>query len=159
MNDARDYLVWLGETEFAGGSYNGPALMETLRSLPLEEALSTDTYEGYSAWGVALHVIYLKYAVGKELGANMPEYNYEENGWPALPENPDKAAWDKLLADLEAIHNAGMAAFKSAPIEKLEEPMPGWKTSKGNAFAWVVSHDTNHNTQIRNMGLPSLKQK
>ncbi|MFP4551827.1 MAG: DinB family protein [Spirochaetales bacterium] len=159
MNDARDYLVWLGETEFSGGSFNGPALMETLRSLPLEEALSTDTYEGYSAWGVTLHTIYFKYLIGKELGAKMPSYDYEDKGWPAMPENPDQAAWDTLLDDLEAFHNAAMSAFKEASLEKLEEPMPGWKTSKGNAFAWVVSHDTNHNTQIRNMGLPSLKQK
>lgn len=159
MDMPRDYLIWLAETEFGGGSYNGPSLIETLRALSAEEAASTNTYEGYSAWGVALHVLALKYQVGKELGATFPEYRYEAGGWPSLPENPDEASYQQMIADLEIFHAALMDAFKTASAEKLAEPMPGWKIPLGSAFAWLVSHDTNHYAQIRNMGLPTLKQK
>ena len=159
MDASREYLIWLGETEFGGGSFNGPSLIETLKSLSAKEATSTETYEGYSAWGVALHVLYFKYTIGKELGAEFPAYTYDENGWPALPDDPSEETYAAMIADLETFHRAAMAAFKSATDEKLASPMPGWKTSLGNAFAWLVAHDTNHNTQIRNMGLASLKEK
>ncbi|MFW5689272.1 MAG: DinB family protein [Spirochaetota bacterium] len=159
MDQSRNYLIWLADTEFGGGSFNGPALMETLRALSLDEARSTDTYEGYSAWAVALHVLYFKYKIGAELGAVLPEYRHDENGWPALPESPDAAAWSELLDELEAFHAPTVDAFRNASAEKLEQPMPGWKVPLGTAFAWLVSHDTNHNTQIRNMGLASLKQR
>ena len=158
MDMSRDYMIWLAETEFGGGSFNGPSLIETLRALSAEEAVSTDTYEGYSAWGVALHVLYFKYKIGKELGAELPEYAHDENGWPSLPGDTGEESYRAMIRELEAFHKAVMDAFREAPAEKLEAPMPGWKVSIGRAFAWLVSHDTNHNTQIRNMGLPSLKQ-
>jgi hypothetical protein len=158
MDQSLEYLVWLANTEFGGGSLNGPALLETLESLPLQEALSTDTYEGYSAWGVALHVLYFKYLVGRELGAKMPDYAYEEKGWPALPTDPDAEGYASMIAELKAFHEGVVTAVTAAP-QKLGEPMPGWKMSIGKAFAWLVAHDTNHNTQIRNMGLASLREK
>lgn len=152
-------MIWLADSEFAGPSYNGPSLIETLRSISAEEAVSTDTYEGYSAWGVALHVLNLKYKIGTQLGADLPEYNYEDKGWPALPAKPDQDSYEAMISDLIAFHDPIVAAFRDATPEKLEEPMPGWKIPLGSAFAWLVAHDTNHNTQIRNMGLPSLKEK
>ena len=159
MDIPRDYLVWIADTEFKGKSFNGPSLVETLRSLSAEEATSTETYEGYSAWAVALHVLYFKYMIGKELGATLPAYGYEENGWPALPEDRSQAAYEAMIGELEAFHAAVMDAFGKASVEKLESPMPGWKIPLGNAFAWLAAHDTNHNTQIRNMGLASLKER
>lgn len=159
MNASREYLVWLGETEFAGKSMNGPSLIETLRSLSAEEATSTDTYEGYSAWGVALHVLFFKYKLGQALGASMPAYKYEENGWPSIPNDTSQESYEAMINELVAFHDSVMAAVRSAPDEKLAEPMPGWKMPIGKALAWVISHDTNHNTQIRNMGLESLKEQ
>jgi uncharacterized damage-inducible protein DinB len=152
-------MVWIADGEFRGPSFNGPSLIETLRSLSAEEAASTETYEGYSAWGVALHVLYYKYRLGKVLGAEMPAYRYDENGWPSLPDTPDDDAYEAMIRDLEAFHDAVRGTFKTADSDKLEEPMPSWKVSLGKSFAWLVAHDANHNAQIRNMGLASLKQK
>lgn len=158
MNASREYLAWLGDTEFAGKSMNGPSLIETLRSITAEEATSTDTYEGYTAWGVALHVLYFKYKVGQALDAQMPSYEYDENGWPTLPSDTSQQSYEAMIDELVAFHDPIMAAFRDADEEKLADPMPGWKMPIGKAFAWVVAHDTNHNTQIRNMGLASLKE-
>jgi hypothetical protein len=156
--DSRDYLAWLADAEFTGGSFNGPALLETLKSLTAEEALSTDTYEAYSAWGVVLHVLYYKYLVGRELGASFPAYDHEETNWPSLPDDAGPSTYESMIEELVTFHEALMTAFRDASPDALEAPMPGWDTSLGRAFAWLVAHDTNHNTQIRNMGLPSLRK-
>lgn len=159
MESEMKYLLWLGDAEFSGKSFNGPSLVETLESLTAEEAASTDTYEGYSAWGVALHVLFFKYKLAQALGAEMPAYTYDENGWPALPGKPDAAAYEKMIEDLKTFHKVSMDAVGKATPEQLEKEMPGFKVPIGNFFAWVVAHDTNHNTQIRNMGLAALKEK
>lgn len=158
MDETRDYLIWLADAEFAGPSMNGPSLVETLRSLSAEEAASTDTYEGYTAWGVALHVLFFKYKIGAQLGASLPAYTYDESGWPSLPDEKNEANYKAMIDDLEAFHRPTVEAFKAATSEKLEERFAPMKTSLGNAFAWLVAHDANHNAQIRNMGLPSLKE-
>lgn len=159
MNTEREYMLWLADGEFAGPSFNGPSLVETLRALSAAEAASTDTYEGYSAWAVALHVLYFKYKIGTELGAKLPSYDHDDNGWPALPADTSEANYTAMVDELVAFHEPVVDAYRNATPEKLEEPMPGWKVPLGKAFAWLVAHDANHNAQIRNMGLASLKQK
>ena len=151
-------LIDLANQECLKGSMNGPSLVETLRSLSPEEAASTDTYEGYSACGVALHVLYLKHLVSRELGATLPEYEYEETDFPKLPGELTQAAWDKVIGEIEAAHRGFVDALSASPAESLDGTFEAWKTSKGKAAAWLVAHDTAHNGQIRNMGLPSLKK-
>ena len=145
--------------EGVGGSLNGPALLETLRSLSPGEAASTDTYEGYSAWSVALHVLYLKHVVCRELVTDLPPYQYEETDFPKPPPNPDQAAWDSVIQAIEAVHHVFTRALAEASAESLAKVMESWKIPVGTAAAWLVSHDVAHNAQIRNMGLTSLRQK
>ena len=64
-------MIELSNQECLTGSFNGPALVETLRSLSPAEAASTDTYEGYSAWTVALHVLYYKQMIAREIGGTV----------------------------------------------------------------------------------------
>ena len=63
-----------------------------------------------------------------------------------------------MIADIEATHKSFIEALASVSDKKLEETYASWKIPYGKAVAWVVCHDTNHNTQIRNMGLPSLRK-
>ena len=158
MNTAKKIMVDLSNQECLGGSLNGPSLIETLRSLSPEEAASTDTYEGYSAWSVALHALYFKHMIGEALGKSLPSYDYEKTDWPAPPDAVTQAAWDKVISDSEAIHKAFIDAITAASDEQLEATYKPWKMPLGKAVGWVISHDTNHNTQIRNMGLPSLRK-
>jgi len=151
-------MVDLSNQECVGGSFNGPALLETLRSLSPEEAASTETYEGYSAWSVALHVLYYKHMIAAQLGAKLPSYDYEQTNFPEPPEEVTKEAWEKVITDNEATQTGFVEALASASDAKLEETYKPWKVPLAKAVAWVVSHDTNHNTQIRNMGLPSLRK-
>ncbi len=158
MNKSKELLIDLSNRECVSGSLNGPALIETLRSLSPDEAASTDTYEGYSAWSVALHVLRFKHVVADGLGATLPAYEYERADFPKPPADITQAAWDKAIADIEATQRGFVDALAAATDEKLDETFPAWKIPLGRAVAWVVSHDTNHNAQIRNMGLAGLRQ-
>jgi len=151
-------LIELSNQECLSGSFNGPSLMETLRSLSPGEAASSKTYEGYSAWGVALHVLYFKQLVGTELGAEIPDYTYEKADFPKLTDEVTQETWDKLLSDLEATHRGFIDAFAAVSEEALEAEHAAWKIPLRKSVAWVICHDTSHNAQIRSMGLPSLKK-
>ena len=152
-------MIDLSNQECVGGSFNGPALLETLRALSPEEAASTETYEGYSAWSVALHVLYYKHMIAEALDAKLPAYEYEKTNFPGIPDSPAVPAWQKVIEDNERTHKGFIDALAAASDDQLEATFAPWKVPLGTAVAWVISHDTNHNTQIRNMGLPSLKER
>ena len=128
-------LTDLSNQECVEGSFNGPALLETLRSLTPEEAASTDTYEGYSAWSVALHVLYFKHMIAAELGATLPAYDYEKTDFPAASGDISAAAWEKVIADNEATHRGFIEALSEAPAAKLEAIYGPWKVPLGKAVA------------------------
>ena len=151
-------LVELTNQECLAGSFNGPSLLETLRSLSAAEAASTDTCEGYSAWAVALHVLYYKNMLATELGAAVPDYDYEKADFPATPANPSQEAWEKLIGRIESTHKAFTAAFSRVSDEALEREHKTFQIPLWRSIAWLVSHDSYHNAQIRNMGLPSLRR-
>jgi uncharacterized damage-inducible protein DinB len=158
MADLREMIVTLANQECLTGSWNGPALIETLRSISPEEAASTDTYEGYSAWSVALHVLQFKHVVATGLGAEVPAYVYEKVDFPSPPENQSRAAWDTVINELEAVHKGLMDAVNTASEARLNELHEKWKVPVWESMMWSISHDTNHNGQIRNMGLASLRK-
>ena len=151
-------LVEISNQECLTGSLNGPSLLETLRSLSPEEAVSTDTYEGYSAWNIALHVLYFKQLVAVELGASVPDYVYQRADFPSWSGEASREAWDQVIADIEATHKGFIDTLSSVSEETLEREHKAWKMPLRKSIGWVIGHDTCHNAQIRSMGLPSLRQ-
>jgi len=141
MQTSLSLLIWLTESEYNCGSFNGPNLVKTLRSLTMEQVTSEETYEGYSVWGVVLHLMHWKHFQARVLGdTTLDDFPYEGENWPALPEGRSEAAWLQTLADQEEIHAAKME----------------WGCPFGEAIAWMTTHDTYHIAQIRNMGLKGL---
>lgn len=142
-------------TEYDGESFNGPSLLKTLEGLSLEQICSTETAEGYSVWGIVLHLIYWKYFLTRELGgkAAFEEFPYEVKDWPALPESADADAWASTRSDMDAVHAAYIQALESFPAEKLDEELAAWKCPYIKAISWMATHDLYHTAQIRNMGL------
>ena len=151
-------IIELSNQECLTGSFNGPSLVQTLRSLSPAEAASTDTYEGYSAWSVALHVLYFKHMIAVKLGADVPDYEYEKADFPSPPDDTTQAEWDRLIAAIEATQKGFIDAVASATEDTLEAEHEAWKVPLSKSVTWVISHDTNHNAQIRNMGLASLRK-
>lgn len=163
MSDDLSLLIWLTATAFHGTSFNGPSLMKTLRGLTAAQAASEATYEGYSAWGVALHLMYWKHELTEALNAAMGEpfppanFPYEGKDFPLLPKVLTEDAWTEARAELAAQHTFYMVALRSFPVMRLDEKM-AWGCTFGEAIAWMATHDTYHTAMIRNMGVPGLRE-
>jgi uncharacterized damage-inducible protein DinB len=168
MNTTNDYLFDLAEAEFGSDgddnpSFNSPSLIAVLEKLSPEAAASTVTYEGYSAWGVALHVAYYKHfiisALAGESIAGVYPFPAGTYGFGEVPASPDPVSWKEVTAYLRNIHSIQMRVLRSADPARLGETFSAWKISYGRAAAWLCSHDSYHAAQIMSMGVPGLKEK
>jgi len=137
----------------------GKAFLPCVEAIPFEDLTGTATYEGYTAWGVALHVLYHKWAAINLAGGKAPAYNYEEADWPKLPAKPDKVAWTSLVEDLKVMQKAWLAALGAFPMSRWDESIPAWGCTVGQVMDCIALHDLYHAAMIRNMGLKSLKSK
>lgn len=160
MDKAIATLVSMTKTEWDGRSLMGKPFLPFVKGLPLEVVKSVDTYEGYSVWGIALHVLYHKWAMLPVMGgAQRPElFPYEQADWPKPPAVQDAAAWKELLALLEKVHGAYVESLAAMPASKLEERIAAWDCTVAEALESMSHHDIYHVVQIRNMGLKNLPQ-
>jgi uncharacterized damage-inducible protein DinB len=159
MERSLDALLEVANAEFSGNSLNGHSFMETLESLSPGMAAYDFTYEGYSAWEVAHHVAYFKHRVTKALDPSLEPYPLPKgpSGF-AAPLAVSDEAWRAVLDYLKDIHARALEAIRKAPASKFDEPMPKWEVSIGEAVAWLCTHDLYHTAQLRNMGVPGLKE-
>lgn len=156
MDERISFLAEMIDREFEGNSFNGKSLLATLRDLSLEQALFDGTQGGYSVFAVTLHVAYYKYLISGMLGGKPAEFPYERADFPALPDPPDKAAWENALERLKTYHDACRIAIESLTGGALEAIIPAWKVTARVALEWYATHDIYHTAQIRNMGVPGL---
>jgi uncharacterized damage-inducible protein DinB len=161
MNTRISLIAQLADDEFDGECFNGPSFMKTLGKLDASMAAYSDTFEGYSAWDVALHCAYYKYVLAKALGAELGDYPFDKENWGfgASPPTGSPEAWAALLAYLPRAHKAVWDAARAMPEAKLDEAYAEWKVSYAKALSWLASHDTFHGAQIRSMGTPGLKSR
>jgi len=158
MDKAINTLLRITKTEWDGKSLMGTPFLPYVKNLPLDAVRSTSSYEGYSVWGIALHVLYHKWAMLAVMGgAPRPElYPFEQADWPALPAKQDEKAWKELLALLEKVHAAYLETLSAMPAAKLDETIAAWQCSVADALETMSHHDLYHVVQIRNMGLKNL---
>jgi len=159
MDPKLETLIRIASTEFDGPSLMGKAFLPCIKDIPFEDLTSDATYEGYTAWGVALHLLYHKWAAIKLAGSKAPAYKYEEADWPKLPAKPDKAAWLTLVEDLKAMQKAWLAALGEFPMSRWDESISAWGCTVGQVMDCIALHDLYHSAMIRNMGLKSLKSR
>ncbi len=148
------------DREFDGESLNGPSLMATLDSLDASRAASTATFEGYSAWEVAIHCAYYKYLIAEGLGAGaeLEPYPFEKANFPPLPAPADEAAWKATRDYLRLAHRVSMDEIRASDAAKMDSTFAPWKMSFLDAVAWLCGHDLYHNAQIRSMGVSGLRE-
>lgn len=68
MTDFLTYALDYIDAEFQGKPWNGLSLKVTLDKLSAAEAASGQTWEGYSAWSIALHCAKCKRIIAADLG-------------------------------------------------------------------------------------------
>ncbi len=154
-----EYFLDVIDAEFFGKSWNGPSLTATLDRLSAAEAADDTTWEGYSAWSIALHCAKCKRVVAVDLGVRAPDWDYGEETWFPAPADPSPEAWERDRELLRVMHDLSMGALRSLPEARLADEMPSWKRPWGQVIAWLATHDAFHGAQLRSMGLPALKEK
>jgi len=159
VSDFFKYALDDMDAEFNGKPWNGLSLMGTLDKLSAAEAASIKTWEGYSAWEIALHCAKCKRIIAADLSVPVPAWPFAVEGWFPSPAEPTEAAWARDRSLLAEYHAASMKALRNFPASRLNEEMPTWKSPWGTVLAWLATHDAFHGAQIRSMGLPTLKTK
>lgn len=162
-NALNTQLLAQGDQAFYGPAWHGPSLWPTLKKLKLEEALGTGTFEGRSAWQVALHSAYWKHRVSLGLakasrGKVMAPHRFFRGpaDWPRLPEPANRASWRLDLERIHEIHLGWRAVVESFPPEL-------WGTDTGRGFSasdlafGASAHDLYHAAMIRNMGVKHFR--
>jgi hypothetical protein len=157
MIDAIAFIADVFDAEFDGKPWNGPSLMATLEKLGRERAASTGTFEGYSAWEIAIHCAKYKDIVARELGANVPEWPFSPKGNFPPPEGTDERAWQRDLRYFREAHTACSLAIRAMGAATFESEFSVWKCPWKDALAWLITHDCYHAAQIRSMGLSEFK--
>lgn len=157
MDTAVKWLAEITEVEYRGKSLNGRNFIDTLRGYSLEQVISQETFEKFTVWAVVLHNVYWKWKLLRVLNSDdSTPYDYEEKSFPALPDPADAAAWEKTLADSDAVHDAYMAVLDNVTADRLDEVIPDWENTVGAAIGWMATHDSYHVAQIRNMAVPPV---
>jgi hypothetical protein len=158
MESVMDSMVRITKAEFDGRSLMGKPFLPTIRGMPPGLAASCETYEGYSVWAIALHVLYHKYLTIKLLGGEtgLEPFPYEEADWPKPPSNKSAAAWERLLGELETVQAAYVKALVSFDMKRWKEDVPAWNCTVGDVIETMAGHDLYHVVQIRNMGLKGI---
>jgi len=149
----------LADREFRGHTFNGYSLMETVNSLRAEEAVSTDSYEGYSAWSILAHCVYYKFYLLRFLGLSgaVEPYRWNEDSFPVIPDQSEQA-WEDARAYANEVHEAFLAMLQDLEARQFELKIPAWDCTVQEAILWLPAHDSIHNGQIRNMGIKSLRK-
>jgi hypothetical protein len=157
MDIRLESMLGMADKEFDGESFNGASLMATLDSLTAEQAASEATFEGYSAWEVAIHCAWYKHFIAVSLGAEPEPYPYAEKNFAPIPSPADDEAWKATRAVLRRSHHEVMKTIRAASSEKLDTSFAEWGVPFREAIAWLCTHDICHNAQIRSMGVPGLR--
>jgi len=151
------WLIHLTEVEYRGHSFNGYSLMETVRRLTLDQVLSKKTHQSFTVWGLVLHCAYFKWKMTLFLRPDVPiDFPYEQTEFPALPEDRSGDAWRESLLVSDRIHDAYIEVLRTVKGDYDRSVIQEWDCGFGEAIAWIATHDTYHNAQIRNMGLKGL---
>jgi len=160
MPTLRAQLITQSEEAFRGNAWHGPSVWPTLTKLHWEEALAPSPFEGYTAWGVVLHMAYWKHLatvrLAKASGGAVSSPGRLFRGpadWPLVPDPASGPGWLEDLVQLDLVHRRWVAALEAFPDDLWDQAVNArGRTVASTAFG-VPAHDLYHIAQIRNMGV------
>ncbi len=131
--------------------FGGASPLGCLRGVSAETAAWKPYAGGHSIWEQVLHVAYWIYAVRRILdGSPKGRFPRSPSNWPALPENPDEAAWRRDRDLLKEEHRALVDVVRGLAPGKLDETAPGKGTYRhADLLFGVIQHNTHHTAQIQ----------
>jgi uncharacterized damage-inducible protein DinB len=131
---------------FEGGAWHGPAVKEALAGVNAARAAARPIAGAHTIWEIAAHLATWESAVRRSLAGEAVKVGPEED-WPPAGQGGE-AAWQALLARLEAGHRALHDAVLAFDEQRLDQPPGEGRPSPYVLMHGVIQHDLYHAGQI-----------
>jgi len=143
-------LLALVDEAYDRRSWHGPNLRGSLRGMSAARAAWRPAERRHSAWEVAVHAAYWKYAAWRRLtGEKRGSFARPGSNWFDAAAKPTEARWREDLALLAACHERLREAVARLGDDDLDRPAAGGRETAGRLVRGVVAHDLYHAGQIQ----------
>ena len=134
-----------------GSWHGGPTVVGALRGVSAREALSRPAPGRHSIWELALHIAYWHHTITQRLrGGEREPFPRSPANWPAVPRQPDEAAWARDRALVRAKHLEVAAAIRAVPATAYgRRPAGNRKWTIGETILGAAQHEAWHTGQIQ----------
>jgi uncharacterized damage-inducible protein DinB len=131
---------------FEGPAWHGPAVMEILRDVTAEEAVSTPIDGAHNIWQLAQHIGAWEGACIRRLNGDRAELSDQEDWAPVL--DTGNEAWEQLKATLREGNAQLRVLISNIDEARLDQPILPGMPSVYVTVQGVVQHDLYHAGQI-----------
>jgi uncharacterized damage-inducible protein DinB len=131
-------------------SWHGPNLRGSLRGMRAAQATWRPARGRHSAWELAVHAAYWKYAAWRRLtGEKRGSFPRAGSNWVETATPATDAAWRRDLGLLAECHRRLRAAVARLEDSDLDRRAPGGTETIGRLVRGVAAHDLYHAGQIQ----------
>ncbi len=143
-------LLTLVDEAFDRRSWHGPNLRGSLRGLSAAEAAWRPQPGRHSAWEIAVHAAYWKYAAWRRLtGEKRGSFARPGSNWFDAASQPSEPRWRRDLALLATCHERLRATISELSDDDLGRRAPGGQETIGRLVRGIAAHDLYHAGQIQ----------
>ena len=127
-------------------AWHGPAFLEILDGITVEQASKHSIAEAHSIWEIVMHATAWIKAVRIRCMGN--EFNVsDEQDWPVVAEIGDKA-WQQTIADLKDEHKKLEDLVCSLEESDLTKNAGGSSMENSSMLDSIIHHNIYHSAQI-----------
>jgi uncharacterized damage-inducible protein DinB len=142
---------------FEGEAWHGPSVLETIEGVSAEQAAAHPIGGAHSILELVLHLATDYGLVLRRLKGDGRQLAPEED-WPRPSSSPE--AWAEAVGTLKQLHAELLAAVRSFPEERLDQPLvPEPPYTAFTQFIGITQHGLYHAGQIallkRALGTPA----
>jgi uncharacterized damage-inducible protein DinB len=131
---------------FEGEAWHGPAVLELLRDVTVQQAAARPIAGAHSIWELVLHIAAWENAGRRRLEGDRAELPDEENFPPV--NDTSEAAWQRAIEELKIGHSKLYDAIAGLEESRLDEPILDGMRSVYITLHGVIQHDLYHAGQI-----------
>ncbi len=143
-------LLALVDEAYDRRSWHGPNLRGSLRGLSAADAAWRPSESRHSAWEIAVHAAYWKYAAWRRLtGEKRGSFARAGSNWFDAGARPTEGRWREDLALLAACHDRLREAVARLADEDLARPAAGGRETAARLVRGAAAHDLYHAGQIQ----------
>ncbi|MFB3916812.1 MAG: DinB family protein [Terriglobales bacterium] len=134
------------ERAFRGEAWHGPAMMEILRGVPVDQAAAHPITHAHSIWEIVLHVTAWQRVVLRRMHDEAATLTREQD-WPGVPRFSE-SEWQAAVHALEESHRKLHAGIMAMPDDRLHARVPGKDYNFYVLLHGAVQHLLYHAGQI-----------